>query len=139
MDALYQRLKDAKLRLTEQRKALLTALSEAGRPLSADELLAVGSTKDFDLVTVYRNMAAFAEAGLVQTLVLESGKQLFELREPHDHHHHILCRRCHQVVRLDLCFGQELEKLARQHGFSDLTHTIEVFGVCATCQTTAAA
>lgn len=124
------------MRLTEPRKALLIILEQADRPLSAEEILASsGDNRALDLVTIYRNMTAFCELGIVQTVKLENGKQLFELqRHEDDHHHHIVCRKCHSVVRLDLCFGGELEKYAQSQGFSELTHTIEVFGVCEDCK-----
>ena len=133
MEAHEARLKAAGRRLTTPRRRLLEALGRASRPLSAEELQA-SSGEAVDLVTVYRNLAVFAEQGMVQSIQLEGGKQLFELqRSASDHHHHIVCRRCHEVERLDLCFGSELEKYARSKGFSELTHTIEVFGLCPTC------
>jgi len=128
------RIKAAGLRLTEPRRRILRILEAAQRPMAAEDILAASSGRTLDLVTVYRNMAAFAEHNLVQVLHLENGKQLFELkRGEHDHHHHIICRNCHNVVRLDLCFGSELEKYAREMGYKDVSHTFEVFGVCRDC------
>ena len=124
------------MRLTEPRKALLTILEQADRPMSAEQIMAAGGdSQSLDLVTIYRNLSTFCDLGMAQTIQLENGKQLFELQKSEqDHHHHIVCRKCHSVVRLDLCFGGELEKYAQSLGFSDLNHTIEVFGVCADCR-----
>ncbi len=127
------RLREAKLRVTQPRRQLLEELESADRPLSAEDLLSKMASGSLDLVTIYRNMTVFAEHGIVQVIQLESGKQLFELHAVGDHHHHIICRECHATVRLDLCFGGELEKLAKSQGYSDLNHTIEVFGVCSQC------
>lgn len=133
MSAGIDRLKQANLRVTQPRRHLLEVLEQADRPYSAEELLSKAESGSLDLVTIYRNMTIFAEHGLVQVIQLESGKQLFELHVDGDHHHHIICRECHDTVRLDLCFGGELEKLAKSCGFSELNHTIEVFGLCAKC------
>ncbi|MGF1451628.1 MAG: Fur family transcriptional regulator [Opitutales bacterium] len=134
METLPERLRDAGYRMTQPRRQLMKILQGAERPLSAEEILAAAGTSAIDLVTVYRNLAIFGELGLIQTIQLETGKQLFELQESeNDHHHHIICRSCHGVVRLDLCFGAELEKYARSLGFTQLSHTIEVFGLCADC------
>ncbi len=125
------------MRLTNPRKRLVAVLESAGRPLSAEEIMDFDGSGSLDLVTVYRNMAAFCEHRLAQVIHLENGKQLFEIRRyEDDHHHHIVCRRCHNVVRLDLCFGGELEKYARDMGYSEVTHTFEVFGVCRACAKT---
>lgn len=122
------------MRLTNPRKRLIEVLESAKRPLSAEEILRFDGSGSLDLVTIYRNMAVFCELGFTQTIQLETGKQLFELKQgDHDHHHHIVCRQCHRVVRLDLCFGGELEKYAREMGYTDVTHTFEVFGVCEDC------
>jgi len=53
------------IRKTRQREALLHALSEAGRPLSATELhvLAVKHTPRIGLRTVYRNIRELVSEG----------------------------------------------------------------------------
>lgn len=135
MERLKKRISSAGLRMTQPRLNLFKILESAPRPLSAEEILEAPDGINLDLVTIYRNLSTFVELGLVQTIQLESGKQLFELQNSNnDHHHHIVCRQCHSVVRLDLCFGAELEKYARTLGFSKLSHTIEVFGICSDCQ-----
>lgn len=130
-------LKNLGLRVTQPRLEVIKVLVAADRPMSAEDILQALPKKSLDLVTIYRNMSLFAENGLVQVIQLESGKQLFELMESGEHHHHIVCRACHRTVRLDLCFGGELEKMAQAQGFSELSHTIEVFGVCGDCSQTA--
>ncbi len=36
-------------------------------------------------------------------------------------------------MRLDLCFGSELEKYARDKGFNVVTHALETYGICPDC------
>ena len=132
VEAALQTLKSSTLRVTEPRRALIRLLAEAEKPLSCEEIRAQ-SKGEFDLVTVYRNMEVFQEQNLVQTILLESGKQLFELTVEGDHHHHIVCRSCHRTLRLELCFGGELERFASSRGFEQLQHKIEVFGLCQEC------
>lgn len=120
------------LRVTQPRKLLIRILAGASRPLAAEELHAA-SEGSLDLVTVYRNMSVFVEHGVVQLIQLENGKQLFELTPQGEHYHHIVCRKCHRTERLELCFGGELERYATGKGYSELNHTIEVYGVCQAC------
>ena len=55
------------------------------------------------------------------------------------HHHHIICRTCRSVETLDFCVADGLERMARKLGYANVTHTLEVFGICVECQRTPAA
>ncbi len=127
-------LKKERLRITEPRKALLQLLVEAPKPLSAEELHTTLGPGKFDLVTVYRNLEAFENAGIVNRIPTESGKSLYELNAERHHYHHIICRKCHRTEKLDTCEVAKLEKLASELGYSDVTHVLELYGVCESCQ-----
>ncbi|MFN4846228.1 MAG: Fur family transcriptional regulator, partial [Rhodoluna sp.] len=51
-----------------------------------------------------------------------------------DHHHHLVCRKCGLTLEIE---AQEAEswasKVAKENGFSEVSHTIEIFGICKTC------
>jgi len=124
------------LRLTHKRERLLGALVALDRPVSAAALREKADLPESDLVTVYRTLEAFEGIGIVQRIPLEDSGCLFELTEPGDHHHHFVCRQCHQTERLDLCLAEDLEIQARQLGFTNVTHLMEVYGLCEDCQPT---
>ena len=50
------------------------------------------------------------------------------------HHHHLVCRVCGTTVEVQ---GGQVEtwaaEVAREHGFTDVSHTIEIFGLCGAC------
>ncbi|MEM1058684.1 MAG: Fur family transcriptional regulator [Verrucomicrobiota bacterium] len=127
-------IEDSPLRLTRKRRGLLEVMTSFDRPFLASELLEKARLPTGDLVTIYRTLEAFEGIGIVQRIPLENGGHLFELTEPHDHHHHFVCRQCYRTERLDLCLANDLEKRARRLGFSDITHTMEVYGLCADCR-----
>lgn len=127
-------LKSERMRITEPRKALLETLISIRHPISAEQLHQALGKETSDLVTVYRNLEVFEKAGIVQRLMTESGKSLYELIEASHHHHHILCRKCHRAERLDACEAQKLEKLAEDLGYSEVTHVLELYGVCEACR-----
>ena len=134
LDTAIGSLKKERLRVTEPRKALLKLLIELPKPYSAEEIHAQLGTDAFDLVTVYRNLDAFAHAGLVNRIPTESGKALYELNEAEHHYHHIICRKCHRTEKLDTCEVAKLETLASNLGYSEVTHVLELYGVCETCR-----
>jgi Fur family ferric uptake transcriptional regulator len=48
-----------------------------------------------------------------------------------DHHHHVVCRVCGRSVEVS---GPEIEewaeRVAQAAGYTDVSHTLEVFGLC---------
>ena len=85
------------------------------------------------LTTVYRTLNALAEAGEVDVIRRDDGEALFR-RCSRAHHHHIVCRRCGRTVEvaaplLESWAGQ----VARDHGYTDVTHSLEIVGLCRDC------
>jgi len=85
------------------------------------------------LTTVYRTLQLLVDAGEVDTMRLPSGEQLYRLCGRSDHHH-LVCRTCGTTVEVE---GPAVERwadrLAQEHGFTDVSHTLEVFGTCPRC------
>ncbi|MDQ8182542.1 Fur family transcriptional regulator [Pelagicoccus sp. SDUM812005] len=127
-------LKKERYRITEPRKALLRLLVESQKPLSAEDAHLSLGAQDYDLVTVYRNLETFEAAGIATRIPTESGKSLFELNAEEHHHHHIICRKCHKAEKLDHCEVEKLETLAAKLGFTEVTHVLELYGVCGDCR-----
>jgi Fur family transcriptional regulator, ferric uptake regulator len=120
---------------TRQRRALREHLEGSDAFVSAqqlyDELRTAGDR--VGLATVYRTLQAMQEAGEVDAVRLEEGETLYRKCGPR-HHHHLVCRSCGVTVELD---GPNVErwatKAADDHGFTDVKHVVELFGLCAEC------
>lgn len=134
VDKSLVHLSEAGLRLTKQRKAMLEVLVKAENPMSAEEAHAELPTSTCDLVTVYRSLEQFERVGVVQLGVRENGTKVYCLSHGHDHHHHLTCRICGRTERVDLCMAEELEKVGRSFGFTELSHVMELFGTCPVCK-----
>ena len=51
------------------------------------------------------------------------------------HHHHLVCRKCGTAVEVSgLAAETWAAEVAAAHGFSDVSHTFELFGTCADCR-----
>lgn len=133
-DSAISSLKRERYRITEPRKALLRLLIESDKPLGAEELHARLGATDYDLVTIYRNLETFESAGIATRIPTESGKSLYELNAEEHHHHHVICRKCHRAEKLDHCEVEKLERLAGKLGFTEVTHVLELYGVCDECR-----
>ncbi|MEZ0371980.1 MAG: Fur family transcriptional regulator [Candidatus Sericytochromatia bacterium] len=134
LSAALASLKASGLKLTRTRRALLEVLLREHGPFSIDQLQQrLGGS--CDIATIYRNMIAFEEQGLVNPCDFGDGLTRFEWAHgEHAHHHHIICQRCRQVEELEHCVVEELEKLVSSRGYADVSHRLEFYGICARCQ-----
>jgi Fur family ferric uptake transcriptional regulator len=125
------------VRSTRQRAAVVAALNEVADFRSSqeihDHLLHAGES--VGLTTVYRTLQALAESGDVDVIVRDDGESVYRLCSTH-HHHHLVCRECRATIELE---APQVESwahdVAAEHGYIDLTHTVEVWGLCPTCST----
>lgn len=123
-------------RKTRQRAALTAALREVEAFRSAQELHdELGSRgHSIGLTTVYRNLQALSEEGEVDVLRREDGEAIFRLCHTAEHHHHLVCRNCGHTVEIDNARVEEwAEAVGRAHGFRELSHDVEIFGLCPNC------
>ena len=126
-------LRRSRLRVTEARRSMLRTLSLSKVPLSADEIHRKVGAARADRVTVYRSLQAFEQAGVVQRLPLEKGRSLYALTAPGHHHHHLACRGCGAIERLGGCDAEAIESAARARGYTQLSHVLEIHGLCPRC------
>jgi Fur family ferric uptake transcriptional regulator len=123
------------VRATRQRAAISALLENVEEFRSAqdlhDELRRSG--EGIGLTTVYRTLQTMAAAGLLDTLRTDNGESVYRRCSEH-HHHHLVCRACGSTVEVEGAAAEAwAAEVAAQHGFSDVSHTIEIFGVCAGC------
>jgi Fur family ferric uptake transcriptional regulator len=87
------------------------------------------------LTTVYRTLQTLADAGEVDLLRTADGESVYR-QCSRGHHHHLVCRGCGRTVEVE---GPAVERWAEQvagdHGFADISHTVEIYGTCTPCRT----
>jgi Fur family ferric uptake transcriptional regulator len=123
-------------RATKQRAAVSALLDRLDDFRSAqeihEELRRTG--EGIGLTTVYRTLQVLADGGEVDVLRTGSGEAVYRRCETDDHHHHLVCRRCGAAVEIE---GPAVEswaqRIAEEHGFTELSHTVEIFGLCRPC------
>jgi Fur family ferric uptake transcriptional regulator len=122
-------------RTTKQRVAVLGMLNQLDDFSSAQEIHARlrddGST--VGLTTVYRALQALAESGQVDVIRADDGEARYRRCTP-DHHHHLVCRSCGRTDEVDSpAVERWAEQVSAAHGFVDISHTVEIYGVCGDC------
>jgi len=124
-------------RNTRPRRVLGESLASGSEFRSAQDIHQAlrASGEKVGLATVYRSLQAMAANNEVDAVRSESGEVVYRRCSP-THHHHLVCRTCGHTIEVA---GPGVERwtkaVAAEHGFEDVSHTIEIFGICPDCST----
>jgi Fur family ferric uptake transcriptional regulator len=129
-------LRDAGLRVTQQRLAVLDAVAahpHSGTGLVIDAVRA--ELPDVSHQAVYDCLSALTDAGLLRRIQPAGSTARYEVRVG-DNHHHVVCRRCGDVGDVDCAAGEAPCLTAEQtHGFTIDEAEVIYWGLCPRCAT----
>jgi Fur family ferric uptake transcriptional regulator len=123
-------------RATRQRAAIADLLDELTDFRSAQEIHEELRRRGegIGLTTVYRTLQALSDAGEIDVLRTGTGEASYRRCSEH-HHHHLVCRTCGKTVEVEgPAVEHWAERVALQHGFAEVSHTVEILGDCAGCR-----
>ena len=129
-------LRDAGLRVTASRLAVLTAVAAGAPHSSVDAVVSAvrGRLGDGSAQTVYNVLRALTEAGLVRRIEPAGRPGLYELRVG-DNHHHIVCRTCDAIADVDCAVGDTPCLTAAHSSGYDIDEAEIIFwGSCPACK-----
>ncbi len=123
-------------RVTPQRKAILQAVIEGTGHSSIDEVYQRVHDRlpEINLATVYRTLNFLCEQRILVAADVGAKHWVFELAGVKPHHH-LVCRKCGKVERIEQEDVQGLiDRIEGDHKFMiDMDH-MALFGLCAECQ-----
>jgi Fur family ferric uptake transcriptional regulator len=133
-EALLDLLKARGLRMTPQRRAIVTEVMGARGHISPTSVARRVRERvpGVNASTVYRTLDLLEDLGVLSHAHLESGPEYHRTSE--SDHVHLACSNCGAQDSLSLDEAKELKRLiGRHHGFTpDLTH-FAISGLCARC------
>ena len=137
--AIAARLDGDGQRYTSGRRALVEVLVDAGRPLTAAEVVVEA---DLSQSSAYRNLAVLEAAGVVHRISGTDEFARFELAEDltDHHHHHLVCTECGAISdftvpdHLEAAIDALAAGVAERSGFVVERHRLDLFGRCASCR-----
>ncbi len=127
------------LRMTRQRRTILSVVETAKQHLDASQILRHARKLDphIDRVTVYRTLNLLKRHGLVDELDLmhiQGEKHYYERRPPRDHIH-MACLRCGKIKEFESDLFDRLKgQIQRNCQFHIVVTRLEVGGYCAHCR-----
>jgi len=126
-------------RSTAKQRAVLEVLREQENFRSAQQLyldirhhpqLRIG------LTSVYRILHTLAADRIAETQRAEDGEVLYRLRTGTSHRHYLVCRQCGEAVGFTpVGIEEHTRRLSHQHRYTDVTHYVDLYGVCPRCRT----
>ena len=140
MRDLGERLRARGMRLTRQRERIIDAVRALGH--ATPDGLAAAVARDggpaLPLSTIYRNLEALEEVGMVSHTHLDHRSPTYHLSD-HADHIHLVCLSCGAVIESAVTTADPfVGNLLTRHGFvADVKH-MAIHGWCKACSTQAA-
>ena len=127
-------LKSKELKTTRRREAILEVLRETQKPMTAEEVyMAVLPQTHMSVSTAYRTLATLTKKEILTKELGQDGKAYFRLND-HRHCHFLRCTGCGEIIPLDGCPIENLEKeWAEKTGYEITGHSLELSGICPKC------
>jgi Fe2+ or Zn2+ uptake regulation protein len=141
--SLMEELVARGVRITRQRRLLVSIIQDSPRHLDAATLLDVARQRDSDinLATVYRTLALLKNRGLIDELDLmhlEGEKHYYEAKTSSDHCH-MACFACGAIMEYASPSFEKLKKeIIADSGFQIRVARLELGGLCKECVKTTA-
>lgn len=129
-------LKQAGLRVTAPRIAVLEAVEQEGKHKDAEFIVTAARSRLSTLSrqAVYDNLNALVKANLIRRIEPAGRPALYETRVA-DNHHHLICRNCHATLDIDCAAGaRPCLQPSEDHGFIIDEAEVVYWGLCPDCQ-----
>lgn len=125
------------LRSTEQRRLVTEMFFASTDHLSIEDLLDKVRLEEprIGYATVYRTLKLLKDCGLAFERHFGDGMSRYEVAWEDEHHDHLICIECQKIIEFEDEAIEDLQHgVAAKHGFRLLRHKLELYGVCAECQ-----
>ncbi len=132
-DKFKRHLRDSGLKVTAPRTEVFEFLEKNDLTTISAVIGHCGGRAD--RASIYRTIGLFRELGIIHDVVA-GGKRMIELSDRFaSHHHHLSCLRCGKSEAVsDRVLESDLDRIAQKNGFRQVSHQIEISGICARCQ-----
>ncbi|WP_399660766.1 peroxide-responsive transcriptional repressor PerR, partial [Staphylococcus aureus] len=106
-------LRQAGVRITPQRQAILRYLISSHTHPTADEIYQALSPDfpNISVATIYNNLRVFKDIGIVKELTYGDSSSRFDFNT--HNHYHIICEQCGKIVDFQYPQLNEIERLAQ--------------------------
>ena len=125
------------LKLTRQREAVIDEIFNDSGHFEAEEIVQRLKKRKgrVSRATVYRTLELLRESQLVEKLDIGDTGALYEHVIAGDHHDHLICTGCNQVIEFhDPSLEAKQQAICSRYDFQETHHSLRIFGLCANCR-----
>ncbi len=136
-DKLRNYLRAKGLKFTPERQLILREVFSTHRHFEVDDLFIRIRHRDkrISRSTLYRTLRIMVECGLLREVIFGERHSHYEHVLGHEHHDHLLCLGCGQVIEFSNASIEDLqEKVCREHEFQAKGHRLQITGYCRKCR-----
>tara|TARA_B100001093_G_scaffold85840_1_gene77614 strand:- start:4298 stop:4711 length:414 start_codon:yes stop_codon:yes gene_type:complete len=129
MNTSDKELKKAGLKVTLPRVKILQILEQSELHMTAEDiyLRLIDAEEDVGIATVYRVLAQFEGARLVNRHNFDNGPAVYEL-DRGDHHDHMVCAETGRVIEFHDPELEEIQKkIVKKHGYELVDHNLVLY------------
>ncbi len=129
-------LRQSGVRLTPQRRMILSAIAQSNGHITAEDLhqRIRAVYPDVNMSTIYRNLDRLLDLRLVAVTDLGGGRVCYEALSA-ARHHHLICHQCGGMTELDDSIVEDLRRrIAQQYHFAPQVDHLAIWGMCPACQ-----
>lgn len=134
--SLEDRLRQAKLRITAPRLAVLHVVETDGKHRDAEYIIRAIRNRipKMSRQAIFDNLNALTAAGILRRIEPAGRPALYETRVG-DNHHHLICRACFTTVDIDCAIGTKpCLQPANDHNYVIDEAEVVFWGLCPNCQ-----
>ena len=142
IETIKKILKKEKLRITQGRLTVANLfIRNHDQFFSPEEIyqrIQKSKKYDCDQVSIYRTLAKFEKLGIVKKSSFKGEAALYKFNEnqlnnEHSHEHFFKCMNCSIIEPFEDCLVGKKEKELEKKGYKNLTHHLEIIGLCPSC------
>ncbi len=139
LDQFKNFVASSKLRMTRERELVIQSIAMHEGHFTVSGIVRKLQSEGSAVApsTVYRIIPHLMEAGLIRKAPQADadGEQAYELIHRREHHDHLICDRCGEVIEfVEESIERAQEKVAAKYGYKLKKHNLELHGVCRACQ-----
>lgn len=118
------------LKLTKQRCKIYDLIDQLKDNATLKNLVN-NCSDDMNVSTIYRIIDLFIEKGLIEKRVNYNDEIYYNVKE--EHGHYFTCVKCNKREKIENCPLKNIEDKYKKKGYTILSHTIVMTGICENC------
>ncbi len=128
-------IKNKGIRVTKH-KIVIFELFSTHKHLDANQIYDILHQQNINigLATIYRILTNFELNAIIKKHNFNQEQATYELTEHNEHHDHLICLKCHQVIEfVDDQIELLQQQIATKHNFTMTHHILNIYGHCKFC------